>query len=169
MNTSRISIRAAGFLVLGLAALSLSSCGDETAPNGAVIAAPGDLDIEYDHPAIDFYDQTAGPLEFQVFDQNGDPVPGVKIRFFGGTQTVALTQRGIPDPLSTSFTPLNASDALFFETTTDERGLSPTDIYATWLVPGCTAATDITVSAKVIASLGNTSAVWTANITSKCA
>lgn len=172
MNTSQLALRVAGLLILGLTALSLSSCGDETAPQGATISAPGDGTISYLSPIIDFYGQTSGPLQFQVLDQNGDPLPGVTIRFFGGTQTVALARRGIPNPLTPSFTPLNSSDALLFETTTDDRGLSPTDVYPTWLVPACAVppatVADIKVNAIVTASVGNASATWTMSITSKC-
>jgi hypothetical protein len=157
----------AGLLVLGLTSLSLWSCGDETAPQGATIVAPADETIEYAQPPFDFAGQTSGPLQFQVIDENGNPLPGVKIRFFGGSQTLALTERGV-DSLNFIFTPLDSSDATFFETTTDERGLSPVDIYATYFVSGCVAAEDITGNATVTASVGSASAVWTIGITSTC-
>lgn len=174
MNTNSTAKRVAGLLILSLVALSLASCGDETAPPGATISAPGDGTVEYDSPGVSFVDQTAAPLQFQVLDQNGAPLPGVKIRFFGGSETVALSQRGIPDPLSLSFTPLNANDWTFFETTTDERGLSPTDVYANWIVSACPVVVapatpeDITGNATVMASVGSASAIWTVTITSKC-
>ncbi len=173
MKTIVTGKRLAGLLGLSLAALSLASCGDETAPPGATISAPGDSTIEYLGPTAAFCDQTAGPLVFAVLDQNGNPLPGVTVRFFGGSQTIALAQRGI-DSAACVTTPLNSTDATFFETTTDERGLSPVDIYPSWLVPGCPAVVppatpeDIDVTASVMASVGTATVVWKADITVKC-
>jgi hypothetical protein len=151
----------AGLLLLGLAALSLSSCGDETAPAGATISAPGDLTVTYTNSAGGT-DGTASPLVFQVLDASGNPVPGVTIRFFGGGAVFMLSDR-------TGTTALNGSDATLFETTTDDQGLSPTDIYAQWVVPACSAAEDISTSGTVTASVGVATATWTVSITaSQC-
>jgi hypothetical protein len=142
-------------LILGLTALLLSSCGDETAPQGATISGPGDLTVTYTNwPGTP--DGTASPLVFQVLDADGNPAPGVTIRFFGGGAVFSLSDR--------AGAALNSADATFFETTTNDQGLSPTDIYADWSVPSCSTE-DITTTGSVTASVGVASAIWTVTIT----
>ncbi|MEW6682827.1 MAG: hypothetical protein AB1451_07880 [Nitrospirota bacterium] len=161
MNTISTAKRVAGLLVLSLAALSLSSCGDETTPQGATISAPGDLTVTYSNSGGGT-DGTASPLAFQVLDASGNPVPGVTIRFFAGGAVFMLSDR-------TGGTALNGADATLFETTTDDQGLSPTDVYAQWVVPACSAAEDISVNGTVTASVGVATAIWTVNVTaSQC-
>lgn len=145
-------------LCLSLAILPLG-CGDETAPQGATVVAPADstLTVSGSGGSTEITDT---PLAFQVRDKNGNPLPGVEIRFYGGnlSQTSALTNRG--------GVPLNSADPLFFETITDDRGLSPTDVYAQFFVPACS-ATDLSVTANVTASVGVASAEWVLSITVK--
>jgi hypothetical protein len=70
---------------------------------------------------------------------------------------------------------LNPSDPFSFETNTDDRGLSPKDIYAVFEVPLCkadpTSATTIgkdqDYTGTVEASIGTASKVWTLTITIK--
>ncbi len=158
MKTSSTAKRVAGLLLLGLASLSVASCGDETAPQGATISAPGDLAVTYDpSPGVS---GTASPLEFQVLDASGNPVPGATIRFFAGGSVFMLSDR-------TGTVALNGSDATLFETTTNDQGLSSTDIYAQWLVPACDAAADVSTTGTVTASVGVASATWTVTITTK--
>lgn len=157
MNTSQSALRVAGLLILGLTALSLSSCGDETAPQGATISAPADLDVTYSN-SPGGTSGTASPLAFQVLDAEGNPLPGVTIRFFAGGSVFMLSER-------TGTTALNGADAMLFETTTNDQGLSPTDVYAQWTVPACDPAADVSVMGTVSASVGVTTALWTVNIT----
>jgi len=142
-----------------LAIVSLTGCGDDTAADGTTIVAPGNLTVTYTNSGGGT-DATAAPLEFQISDSKGNPVPGVKVRFFAGGSVFALSDRaGIA---------LNA-DPTLFETTTDDRGLSPRDIYARWSVPACNATEDVTATGSVEASIGVASATWTVTITaSQC-
>lgn len=156
MNTSPLATRVAGLLLMSLAILSLTSCGDETAPPGATISAPGDLTVTY-ASSPGGTDMTALPLEFQVLDASGNPVPGVTIRFFGGGAVDRLADR--------TGAVLTTSDPVLFETTTNDQGLSPTDVYARWLVPACDPAADVSINGTVTASIGVTSATWTVSIT----
>jgi hypothetical protein len=150
----------AGLLLLGLASLSLASCGDETVPQGATVSAPGDIEVTYQNsaggPAF-----TAAPLQFQVLDASGNPLPGVTIRFFAGGEVDRLADR--------TGAVLSTSDPLLFETTTNDQGLSPTDIYARWQVPACSATEDLSGTGTVTASVGVASATWTVSFTaSQC-
>lgn len=157
-----------GFLSL---VILLFGCGEEVATPGALIVAPGDTTISYE-PSQGFFDITASPLEFQVFEPGDEPdetkpMPGATVRFYGGLQVDSLTDR--------DGNILNPADRLFFETQTDSRGLSPTDIYAVYFVPQCKAdptdptvnGPDLTVTGTVTASIGVDSATWTINITVK--
>lgn len=157
MKTSHEGMRVAGLLLGGFAALFLSSCGDETAPQGATISAPADLTVTYDPSPVT--DGTASPLVFQVLDADGNPAPGVTIRFFAGGAVFMLSDR--------SAVALNSTDNRFFETTTNDQGLSPTDIYAQWGVLSCDATADVSTTGTVTASIGVASATWTATITTK--
>jgi hypothetical protein len=143
--------------------LLFSSCGNQASPDATIIG-PEDIDITYNgYPAV--FDQSAAPLEFQVFapeavpgggpPSGGTTVPlaGARIRFFGGGQVVALTSRnglgqldfplppqGPPCLINVAGLPqrcLTPNDNTSFETETDEVGLSPTDVYAVWAVPQC--------------------------------
>lgn len=153
MKTMGTIQRVAVCLVLTI--IPLTGCGDETAPLGATVSGPGKLTVTYSS-AGNFNDITSAPLEFKVLDAKGKPLPGVTIRFFAGGSVVALTDR--------SGVPLNASDQWLFETTTDDRGLSPVDIYALWYVPPCDIAAALTVNGTVEASIGVSTAVWTVEI-----
>ena len=135
-----------------------TGCGDDTAADGTTVVAPGATTVSYFSSGGGGTDRTSAPLEFQVSDAKGNPVPGVKIRFFAGGRVFALTNR--------ANTALN-SDAAFFETTTDDRGMSPTDIYAWWSMPDCDLTADVTANGTVHASVGVASANWTVNITVK--
>lgn len=160
MNKSQSALRVAGLLILGLTAFSLSSCGDETAPQGAAISAPGDLDVTYTNSGGG-PDLTASPLQFQVLDAKGNPLPGVTIRFFGGGEVDRLADR--------TGAVLTTSDPLLFETTTNDQGLSETDVYARWQVPACSATEDLSGNGTVTASVGVASATWTVSFTaSQC-
>ncbi len=150
-------LRVAVYLLFAI--VPLAGCGDDTAADGATVVAPGDTTVSYDSGSGGGIDRTSGPLDFQVSDAKGNPVPGVKIRFFAGGRVFALTDRA-----GTALTP---TDMAFFETTTDDRGLSPTDIYARWNIPTCDLTADVTKNGTVRASVGVASAVWTVNITVK--
>lgn len=165
-----------GFLAIGI---GVFGCGEEVATPGASIAAPPDVEFTYTNwPGS--IEVTAAPLEFQVFvDENAidepldepRPMPGATVRYYGGgqvlDQVVALTDR--------EGNVLNPEDPLFFETQTDSRGLSPTDIYVAFSVPQCqadptdptAAGPDINVTGTVLATIGVDSATWTVNITVK--
>jgi hypothetical protein len=94
-----------------------------------------------------------------VLDADGNPAPGVTIRFFAGGAVFMLSDR--------SAVALNSTDNRFFETTTNDQGLSPTDIYAQWVVLPCDATADVSTTGTVTASIGFESATWTATITTK--
>ncbi len=147
--------------------LILAGCAEEEALTGAEIIAPEDSSITYDNSPGGF-DQSAAPLEFQVVGADGKtPSEGIKIRFFGGLETAALADR--------NGNPLNQEDPLFFETTTDERGLSPMEVFVLWEVPRCKAdladptipGPDTTVTATVTVTVGIDSKTWTMTITVK--
>lgn len=160
MKTSQSVLGVAGLLVLGLTALSLSSCGDETAPQGATISAPGDLEVTYAN-STGGSGITALPLQFQVLDADGNPLPGVAIRFFGGGEVTRLSDR--------TGAVLTTSDPLLFETTTNDQGMSSVDVYAVWDVPACSGTEDLTGNGTVTASVGVASATWTVDFTvSQC-
>jgi hypothetical protein len=143
-----------------LAIVSLTGCGDDTAADGTTIVAPGNLTVTYTNSGGGA-DGTAAPLEFQISDSKGNPAPGVKVRFFAGGAVFALSDR--------AGTALTSTDATLFETTTDDRGLSPTDIYARWSVPACNSTEDVTTTGSVEASIGVASATWTVTSTaSQC-
>ena len=143
-----------------LAMVSLTGCGDDTAADGTTIVAPGDLTVTYTNSGGGT-NSTAAPLEFQVSDAKGNPVPGVKIQFFSGGSVGALTNR--------TGTALTSTDPTFFETTTDDRGLSPTDVYARWAYPACNSTEDVTTTGSVEATVGVASATWTVTSTaSQC-
>ena len=159
------------WFLTGLGLLMFVGCGEEVAtPNGKIVG-PGDSEVTFlDSPG--FLGITAGPLEFQVFQpadtpDEAKPMPGVTVRFFGGGQVVALTDRDGND--------LNPNDPLFFETETDDRGLSPTDVYAVYFVPRCKAnpadptqpGDDIVVTGEVMGTVGVDSDTWTINITAQ--
>lgn len=152
MKISHAGTRVASLLLWGLTALVLSSCGDETAPPGATISGPKDLTVTY-------AGGTASPLQFQVLDANGKPLPGVTIRFFAGGRVSMLSDR--------TGTTLNGADPKLFETTTNDQGLSPTDIYAQWTVPACNPAADVSDTGTVTASIGVATATWTVTTTTK--
>ena len=178
-----------GWLVSQLGFLSLVillfGCGEEVATPGAQIVPPGDATFTY-QPTSGGLDTTASPLEFQVFIPGDEPdetkpMPGATVRFFGGGQVVLLTDReGVLELIDTGTVSLentlNPDDPLFFETQTDDRGLSPTDVYAVWFVPQCKAdpttpttkaGPDISVTGTVTATVGVASATWKVNITVK--
>jgi hypothetical protein len=98
-------------------------------------------------------DATAAPLEFQVVDADGNPLPGVHIRFFAGGNVIMLMDR--------SGNPLTPADQWFFETTTNDQGVSPQDIYAAWAVAQCNATGDVELTGTVTATVGVTSTTWT--------
>ncbi len=155
MGTMR---RVAMYLLLTM--VPLTGCGDDTAADGTTVTAPGNLTVTYTNSGGGT-DGTAAPLEFQVADAKGNPVPGVKVRFFGGGAILRLMDR--------SGNALTPTDVTFFETTTDDRGLSPTDIYTRWSVPACNATEDVTATGTVEATIGVASATWTVTITaSQC-
>jgi hypothetical protein len=157
VNTSQSATRLAR-LLLGLAALSLSSCADDTSPPGATISSPSDLTITYSNsPGFDTL--TASPLAFQVLDADGNPSPGVAIRFFAGGGVNRLADR--------TGAALTTADPALFETTADEQGLSPTDVYARFSVPACDPAEDVSNTGTVTASVGVASATWTVTVTAK--
>lgn len=139
-------------------------CGDDTAPHGATVVAPADFTLTVVNSGAGYTSITDAPLAFQARDKNGNPLPGVLMRFYGGgnlSQTVALTDR--------SGVPLNPVDPVFFETVTDERGLSPKDVYAAFDVPACNSTEDVSVTANVTASVGTASDEWVLSITaSQC-
>lgn len=161
-----------GFLNL---VILLFGCGEDVATPGAKIVAPEDVEFTYlNWPGS--IEITAAPLEFQVFEPGDEPdetkpMPGATVRYYGGgqvlDQVVALTDR--------DGNTLNPADPLFFETETDSRGLSPTDIYVAFSVPQCQAdpadptkdGPDISVTGTVLATIGVDSATWTVNITVK--
>jgi hypothetical protein len=175
--------------------LLLAGCGTDSAIPGTTIIGPADSTITYQPPG-GILDQTSTPLEFQVFapatvpvsgapTDGLTPLSGATIRFFGGVQVVALTDRNGLGQLGAG-TPclgflllpqncLNPSDNLFFQTLTDERGLSPTDVYAVWFVPQCKhdltdatkAGPDVVVTGTVEATVGVASKTWTITITVK--
>ena len=155
MKTMGPMLRGAVYLLFAI--VPLAGCGDDTAADGTTVVAPGALTVSYPS-GNGGTDRTAGPLEFQVSDATGNPVPGVKVRFFAGGEVFALTNR--------ANVALN-SDARFFETTTDDRGMSPTDIYAWWNVPSCDLTADVAVNGTVQATVGVASANWTVSITVK--
>ncbi len=157
MNTMGPMLRGAVYLLFAI--VPLAGCGDDTAADGTTVVAPGDTTASYfsSSGSGSGTGQTSGPLDFQVSDAKGNPVPGVKIRFFAGGRVFALTDRA-----GTALTP---TDMAFFETTTDDRGLSPTDIYPLWSIPACDLTADVTASGTVRASVGVASANWTVNIT----
>ena len=156
MNTMGPMLRGAVYLLFAI--VPLAGCGDDTAADGTTVVAPGDTTVSYSSSGGGVNRQTSAPLEFQVSDAKGNPVPGVKVRFFAGGRVFALSDR--------ANVALN-SDATFFETTTDDRGMSPTDIYPRWSVPVCDLTADVTVTGTVRASVGVASANWTVNITVK--
>ncbi|HTN44106.1 MAG TPA: hypothetical protein VMN77_09965 [Nitrospiria bacterium] len=151
----------------GLAFLLLS-CGADDAIQGATVVGPDDTTVTY-VASPGFNDITSGPLGFQVLAPDGKtPVPNVHISFFAGGQVFMLTDR--------SGNPLSSSDPFSFNTNTDERGLSPKDVYAVWFVPPCRsdltgtptkAGPDEDYTGTVTASIGSASKVWTVNITVK--
>lgn len=153
-----------GASLLCLIFLFLVGCAEEEALTGAEIIAPEDGTVTYLN-SLGGVDRSASPLEFQVVGADGKtPSEGVKIRFFGGSETAALTDR--------NGNPLNQEDPLFFETTTDDRGLSPIDIFAVWAIPPCKADStdptkpgpDTTVTATVTATVGIDSKIWNLTI-----
>ena len=159
MNTMGPMLRVAVYLLFAI--VPLAGCGDETAPQGATVVAPADstLIITGSGGGTTITD---APLAFQVRDKNGNPLPGVAIRFYGGgnlSQTTALTNR--------SGVPLNSADPLLFETITDDRGLSPTDVYAQFTYAACNATADLSMTANVTASVGVASDEWVLSITVK--
>ncbi|MBI3608792.1 MAG: hypothetical protein HY207_12565 [Nitrospirae bacterium] len=158
MKTMGTMQRVAMYLLLTM--VPLTGCGDDSAAVGTTVAAPGGLTVIYTNSGGGTAG-TAAPLEFRVSDANGNPVPGVKVRFFGGGAIQRLMDR--------SGNALTSTDVTFFETTTDDRGLSPTDVYARWSVPVCNATADATATGSVEATIGVASATWTVSITaSKC-
>lgn len=159
MNTMGPMLRVAVYLLFAI--VPLAGCGDETAPQGATVVAPADFTLTVSGSGGSTL-ITDAPLDFRVRDKDGNPLPGVAIRFYGLgnlTQTTALTDR--------SGVPLNSADPLFFETITDDRGLSPTDVYAQFVVPACSATADLSVTANVMASIGVSSDEWVLSITVK--
>ena len=157
MNTMGPMLRGAVYLLFAI--VPLAGCGDDTAADGTTVVAPGDTTVSYFSSGGGVNRQTSAPLEFQVSDAKGNPVPGVKVRFFAGGRVYALSDR--------AGTVLTPTDMAFFETTTDDRGMSPTDIYAWWSVPVCDLTADVTASGTVKATVGVASANWTVNITVK--
>jgi hypothetical protein len=104
---------------------------------------------------------TASPLQFQVLDADGNPAPGVTIRFFAGGAVNRLADR--------TGAVLTTADPALFETTTNDQGLSPTDVYARFGVPACSATEDVSATGTVTASVGVASALWTVTVTaSQC-
>jgi hypothetical protein len=100
-----------------------------------------------------------------VVDADGNPLPGIKIRFFGDVMITMLADRAD----TATALPLNASNPLTFETETNDQGLPPTDIFAHWLVTDCGGGTtDIETTGNVIATIGVASAEWKVNITTDC-
>ena len=160
MKTRGTTLRVAVYLLLAIA--PLAGCGDDTAPQGATVTAPANVTFTVNNSGAGYNDITDVPLEFKVRDKGGNPLPGVAIRFYCGgnlSQTVALTNR--------SGVPLNSAIPLLFETITDDRGLSPTDVYAQFAVPACNATADVSVTVNVQASIGISSAEWVLSITAK--
>lgn len=166
MNTKPKSNMVAGLLGMVLAALSVSSCSDDTAPQGATIVAPGELTMTYSGVPVGGAPDSLGvPLEFQVLDADGNPLPGVRVRYFSGVMITQLADRAD----TATAVPLTPSAPLTFETETNEQGLSPTDIFAHWFVTDCgVSTTDIETTGNVIATVGVASAEWTVNITTSC-
>ena len=162
-----VRIMAAFLGFCGLAFLLLS-CGADSAIPGATVVGPDDTTVTY-VDSLGGVAMTAAPLEFQVLAPDGKtPVPNVHISFFAGGQVGALTDRS-------GITALNPSDPASFETNTDDRGLSPKDVYAVWAVPPCRgdasdatkAGPDLSLTGTVEASIGTASKLWTVNITVK--
>jgi hypothetical protein len=156
-----------GPCLFGFILLLLAGCGSEEALSGAMILGPADSEITYTL-SPGFLDITASPLDFQVVGADGKtPVEGVKLRFYGGGHTEALVHR--------DGTPFNPEDPLFFETTTDARGLPSAEVFTVYRVPPCKAdfdddqkaGPDGTYTAHVTASVGVASKVWHLTMTVK--
>lgn len=161
-------------MLAGLVALAVSGCGDEAITGAAIVGGPADGTITYEAGPVGT-SMSVSPLEFQVVGADGvTPIDRAPIRFFGGFQTAALTDR--------SGNVLNPATPLFFETVTDKRGLPSVEVFAQWVVPGCkanledpgigtgtdtTPGPDTTVTATVEASIGVAQRVWTLTIVRK--
>lgn len=166
MKTIPTAQRVAGILVSVLMAFSLSSCSDETAPQGATIVPPGDLTVSYSGvPGTGSVDSWNVPLGFQVLDANGKPLPGIRIRFFGDNMILQLADRA--DTITA--VPLDPSNPTSFETTTNDQGIPSTDIFAHWVIVPCGGSTsDINTSGNVVASIDVATVEWKVDITTDC-
>jgi hypothetical protein len=149
---------------LGLA-LFISSCGSDAPPPDAVIkAVEADKTTTYTlntvpTPVVD------GAIHFRVQMSPTDtsPVAGVKVELSGSSPSVSDPAAGFVAGLSGGF--LNPADPSHIEATTNGSGVVAG--FYQFTVPKCSATDDLTVTASISASIGQSTATWIDNITVK--
>lgn len=148
---------------LGLA-LFISSCGDTTPPQDAVIKAvePNKTTtytlVTVPVPATD------GAIHFKVQLSPTDvsPVGGVVVELSGSSPSVADPAAGFVGGLSGGGF-VNPADPNHITATTDVSGVVAA--FYQFTVPKCSTAADLSVTASISASIGISTATWINNIT----
>jgi len=144
--------------ILIFASLLLTACGDDRAPDGAVVTGPEDSTPTFPRRTTSLV-VTFAPLDFVVRDGTDDKahlLANIEIEFFAGGAAIFTDISG--NPLRTQF---------LVKGKTDDRGLGR--VFASMVVPGCTDSTDKEVSGSVVATVGTASALWSGTATITCA
>ncbi len=148
--------------VCAVAVMLLSACSDETAPVGSTISSPSDV-------TVDVAPSDAPPnytLTFGVLDANGNPVTGVDIEFFAASTATGGSASALTDVSGTTL--LNPSDANHVILQTDDRGLATVTFVIGFSTVCVTPGENLTATGTVSASVGVSSAQWTASYTVTC-
>ena len=160
MTTSRLVRVLATVCLLG--GVSLTACGDETAPVGATISGPSDATINVSPGDV----PPAFTLTFGVTDASGNAVPGVDIEFFAASSATGGSAAALTDADGNLLDPSNPTNAVI---QTDDRGLGRVRFvigFSTTCDPVTPA--DLTATGIVSASVGVASAQWTGTYNVKC-
>ncbi len=146
--------------VLIFASLLLTACGDDGAPDGAVVTGPGDGSLTFTKTS----NAQVFPsfLTFKVKDglkEDAHLLADVEITLIANRPAYFSDLTGTP-----------LSTPTFIRTNTDDRGLAT--VVASIEAPGCTGAAgeaDIVAIGSVLATVGTADAIWSGTLTIKCA